>query len=138
MDAEDEQQPELRQSAAQRSVAPEQMHAWIMEAMDRHGLELRRAVATTSSNQQDIRVPERLRQAGSKLVGRTFVRSKVCPHSAAAAPLKADFQMKATLDEGSYLRMHNLAVEYNLFTRGSAGDNRTSVRVLFTIYIALA
>ena len=99
-----QQQPEGEQAAQQRSVAPQQMHAWIMEAMERHGLEQRRAVATASSNPHDMRLPERLRQAGSKLVGQSFVRSKVCPHEAqpaAAAPLKADFQMKATLDEAT-------------------------------------
>ena len=89
--------------------------------MERHGLEQARAVGAASSDAHDVRLPERLRQPGSRLLGRAFVRSKVSPQ-ATAVPAPKDFQMKATLDEAGYQRMYQLAVEYGLLTRGTEGD----------------
>ena len=90
-----------------------------MDALGSFGLERVRGVAKEASkcSEGEVRLPERLRQEGSKLVGRWLVRSQVnAPQPPAALPSK-DFQMKATLDQQSYERMVALAVEYNLCSR---------------------
>ena len=116
-EAEEEDDRRRQAAAADKPVAAQQVHSWIMEALDRCGLERVRGVEKDPRSVHEVRLPERLRQQGSKLTGRWYVRSKVQPTPQPAAAVPKDFQMKATLDQESYDRMMALAIEYNLFQR---------------------
>lgn len=105
----------------QRRTTLGELHPWIAAALTNNGLEQVRGVADRTCSEREVRLPERLRQKGSALVGKWFVRTKISP-STAAVP-KKDFQMKATLDDEGFARMMSLASEYDLFVRGNAADS---------------
>ena len=109
-----------RQAAADHTPAAQQIHPWILEGLQKCGLERVRGVDEKSKSTSEVRLPERLRQPGSKLVGRWFVRSKVHPQQP-PAPKPKDFQMKATLDQDGYERMLAFATEYGLLQRKGIG-----------------
>ena len=110
-------------SSASDATCDLELHSWLTNLLDRHGFDVKRAVAGDKAMVDgDCRLPERLRQKGSRLVGKRYVtqRAQVSPTVTPPQPMPKNAMTKHLLDAEGYNRMHALAVDYGALSRGSS------------------